>query len=99
MKRMTLYISICCAVLGSAVILLSGMKHGDTTEEWKPLNAKLESTPKVDMQTPVTHTEQTTASGGNSGGGNGKRAALEPAKMEQTAQPTETAQPAQTAQP
>ncbi|MWV45330.1 competence protein ComEA [Paenibacillus sp. HJL G12] len=42
MKRLSLGISVCCALLGSAVILLSGMKHGDGIQEWKPMNDKLE---------------------------------------------------------
>ncbi|MCJ8011460.1 ComEA family DNA-binding protein [Paenibacillus sp. KQZ6P-2] len=43
MKRLTVGISACCAILGSVVILLSGMGHGDGLQEWKPLNAELAS--------------------------------------------------------
>jgi len=41
MKKRTLAISACCAVLGSAAILLSGIRHGEGIEGWKPLNENL----------------------------------------------------------
>ncbi|MGN7357816.1 ComEA family DNA-binding protein [Paenibacillus sp. SAF-054] len=44
MKRWTAGISVCCALLGTAAILLSGMKPNGGIEAWQPLNARIAST-------------------------------------------------------
>lgn len=43
MKKWTLAISACCAILGSAAILLSGLKTEKGIEGWEPLNNNLAS--------------------------------------------------------
>ncbi len=44
MKRWTAGISVSCALLGTAAILMSGMKPDGGVEAWQPLNARIAST-------------------------------------------------------
>lgn len=96
MKRWTVGISICCAILGSAVILLSGMKHGDEAEEWKPLNAKLAAALEDEHKpAPESSTGQAAQSGGNVSQDKTQTKA-EPVKTEPTAQTVSSAPAATT---
>jgi len=91
MKRLTVGISICCAILGSAVILLSGMKHGDEAEKWKPLNAKLAAALEDEHKpAPESSTGQAAQSGGNATKDK-TQIPTEPVKTEPTAQAVSSA--------
>ncbi|MEC0369848.1 ComEA family DNA-binding protein [Paenibacillus chibensis] len=88
MKRMTAGICICCAVLGSAVILLSGMKQGSGIQDWKPLNAELANTLEPSPSPPTLQASPPVqASAENIAKGQQAQTAPEAVKADNTALP------------
>lgn len=99
MKRLKLGISVCCAILGSAAILLSGMKHEDPAHAWQPLNNKLADAMKEDAEQELGKQTEHPASGSGKNS-QGKERAAEGIKAGQPAsQSAQPAQPDQMTQP
>ncbi|MDR9853095.1 helix-hairpin-helix domain-containing protein [Paenibacillus sp. VCA1] len=100
MKRRTLAASVCCAVLGSALILLSGIGHEDGVEGWKPLNDHLAAAMKEEQEIEPGKKNGEVSSGTEKSGSGTVNAetGANPAKTQQPGQASQTQQSGQASQ-
>lgn len=100
MKRRTLAASVCCAVLGSALILLSGIGHENGVEGWKPLNDHLAAAMKEEQEIGPGKKNGEDSSGAEKSGSGTVNAetGANPAKTQQPGHGSQIDQPGQASQ-